>query len=199
MPAGTSEPAESRGERATPSSPPEGGVLVPGDRLTRGLWGRDVDVGPPARAGCQATTERMGACTGEAHMRVWCRCLADPARGAGSHSSPASLTSNLERSRGTPKDKDDFGLPPVCVPSSTSTLQDPMRNHPTSGPRRGRTEHRAPGGTRRHPWMTRPSALAHAVTRKRVTAVDPTQAGAAVRLTRHGASARPETYRPPWV
>ena len=43
-------------------------------------------------------------------------------------------------------------------------------------PRRGRTEDRAPGGTRRYPWKTRPSALVQAVTRKRVTAVDPTLA-----------------------
>ena len=35
--------------------------------------------------------------------------------------------------------------------------------------------------------MTRPSALAHAATRKRVAAVDPTQANAAAQLARRGA------------
>ena len=35
--------------------------------------------------------------------------------------------------------------------------------------------------------MSRPPALAHAATRKRVTTVDPTQANAVVQLARHGA------------
>ena len=151
------------------------------------------------------------------YRRSACACtvlhVVDPARGAGCHSSPASLASTPERARGTPGAEDGLCLPPFACPPPPQPSRWGRTEHRHQaapegtpgytalcpGPRRGRTEHRAPGGTRRYPWMTRPSALAHAVTRKRVTAVIPTQAGAAVRLTRHGAIARPETYRPPWV
>ena len=96
------------------------------------------------------------------------------------------------------------------VPSPTSTLHGRTKHQHQAAPegtpgytalcpvpRRGRTEDRAPGGTRRYPWKTRPSALVQAVTRERVTAVDPTQA-ARQPHARDGVT-RSETYRPPWV
>ena len=74
------------------------------------------------------------------------------------------------------------------VPSSTSTLRDGLstgtRRHPRvpldtrHSARSQQGKDRGPR-TRRHPkvpLLTRPSALVQAVTRKRVTAVDPTQA-----------------------
>ena len=124
-----------------------------------------------------------------------------PNRGAGGQSSSASLTSTPERAQGTPGVEDGLCLPPFACPPppqpSRAGLSTGTRRHPRvpldtqhcPDPRRGRTENRAPGGTRRYPWMTRPSALAQAVTRKRVTAVDPTQA-ARQPLARDGASAR---------
>ena len=49
-----------------------------------------------------------------------------------------SLASNLARARGTPRNEDDFGPPPVSVPSSTSTLQVPMTSPQAIGTTEGK-------------------------------------------------------------